>query len=70
MEGCTDGTWLQDGTRYFTCQPNRGYYCLLEHLIPDQRFLPDKESYNRKLELTIVLIPTHTLHALHTTRLV
>ena len=49
MEGCTDGTWLQDGTRYFICQPKRGYYRLLEHLIPDRRLMVNKENHNCKL---------------------
>ena len=34
MDGCTDGVWLQNGVRYFDCPPNKGYFCMLEQLVP------------------------------------
>ena len=50
MDGCTDGVWLQNGARYFDCPPNKGYFCLLEQLVPDERFMASSKDLNaRKL---------------------
>ena len=48
MAGCTDGVWLRNGVhiRYFDCPPNKGYFCLLEQLVPDQRFLASSKDLN------------------------
>ena len=43
MDGCTDGV---DGVHYFDCQPNKGYFCLLEQLVPDQRFMASSKALN------------------------
>ena len=53
MEHGTDGTFLQDGTRYFTCGPRRGYFCLLEHLVPNKQFMPDKKFYDCKFCISL-----------------
>ena len=50
MDGCTDGMFFLDGVHYFDCPPNKGYFCLLEQLVPDQRFMASsKDLNNRKL---------------------
>ena len=57
MNGCTDGVWLQTGVRYFDCPPNKGFFCLLEQLVPDQRFLASSKDLNsRKLCLSCISI--------------
>ena len=48
MDGCTDGVWLQNGVRYFDCPPNKGYFCLLEQLVPDQRFMASSKALNNR----------------------
>ena len=59
MNGCTDGVCLQTGVRYFDCPPNKGYmyFCLLEQLVPDQRFMASSKDLNtRKLCLSCISI--------------
>ena len=48
MAGCTDGVWVCNGVhvRYFDCPPNKGYFCLLEQLVPDQRFVASSKDLN------------------------
>ena len=38
-DGATDGTYKK--RRYFTCPPNRGFFCKFINLAPDSRFAPD-----------------------------
>ena len=48
MAECTDGVWLQNGVRYFDCPPKKGYFCLLEQLVPDQRFMASSKDLNNR----------------------
>ena len=48
MAGCTDGVWLRNGVHYFDCPPNKGYFCLLEQLVPDQRFMASSKALNNR----------------------
>ena len=57
MYGCTDGVCLLDGVRYFDCPPNKGYFCLLEQLVPDQRFMAsNKDLIQKNRELFLFAI--------------
>ena len=38
MEGCTDGTLLSTGQKFFNCAQGRGIYYPLVNLQPDIRF--------------------------------
>ena len=48
MDGCTDGVCLWDGVHYFVCPPNKGYFCLLEQLVPDQWFMASSKALNNR----------------------
>ena len=39
MDGCTDGTLLSTGQKFFNCPENRGMYYPLVNLHPDARFM-------------------------------
>ena len=39
MEGCSDGTLLTTGQKFFNCPQGRGMYYPLVNLQPDARFL-------------------------------
>ena len=39
MEGCTDGTLLSTGQKFFNCLQGRGMYYPLVNLEPDVRFM-------------------------------
>eukprot|EP00731_Ephydatia_muelleri_P026538 Em0018g638a len=51
VAGCTDGVWLRNGVpvRYFDCPPNKGYFCLLEQLVPDQRYMASSKALNNSI---------------------
>ncbi|KAL5467172.1 hypothetical protein EMCRGX_G031364 [Ephydatia muelleri] len=49
MDGCTDGVCLLDGVHYFDCPPNKGYFCLLEQLVPDQRVMASSKALNNSM---------------------
>ena len=54
MDGCTDGVCLLNGVHYFDYPPNKGYFCLLEQLVPDYRFTArSKDFNNRKLGVSM-----------------
>lgn len=38
MDGCTDGTWLHTGRKYFECEHGKGIYYPLNNLKQDERF--------------------------------
>ncbi|XP_067052974.1 ubiquitin carboxyl-terminal hydrolase CYLD-like [Acropora muricata] len=42
ISACSDGTF--NGTRYFTCQSGRGFFCILENCRKDSRFTPNSPS--------------------------
>ncbi|XP_015748239.1 PREDICTED: ubiquitin carboxyl-terminal hydrolase CYLD-like isoform X2 [Acropora digitifera] len=42
ISACSDGTF--NGTRYFTCQSGRGFFCMLENCRKDSRFTPNSPS--------------------------
>ena len=39
MEGCTDGTLLSTGQKFFSCPQSQGMYYPLVNLQPDARFV-------------------------------
>ena len=39
MEGCTDGTFVSTGQKFFNCPQGRGMYYPLVNLNPDARFM-------------------------------
>ena len=39
MEGCTDGTLVSTGQKFFSCLEGRGMYYPLAFLQPDMRFV-------------------------------
>ena len=39
MEGCTDGTLISTGQKFFECMAGRGIYYPLFNLQPDVRFM-------------------------------
>ena len=54
MYGCCG---VLDGVRYFDCPPNKGYFCLLEQLVPDQRFMAsNKDLIQKNRELFLFAI--------------
>ena len=53
MDGCTDGVWSQNGVHYFDCPPNKGYFCMLETLMPDQRFMTANKYLNNRKYLLV-----------------
>ena len=49
MPGCTDGTLISTGQKFFECMPERGIYYPLVNLQPDARFMdPIAEADNLK----------------------
>ena len=63
MDGCTDGLYLLNKVRYFDCPPNKGYFCLLEQLVPDQRFMASSKDLNTcKLCINIILTVQYSMH--------
>lgn len=60
MEGCTDGTLLSTGQKFFTCLEGRGMYYPLVNLQPDMRFV-DPSMVMENLENPLRDIPLRVI---------
>ena len=58
MEGCTDGTFISTGQKFFNCLQGHGIYYPLVNLQPDARFMDCQEN-RKQTSLSSVVYSLH-----------